>query len=107
MWQNIVTGSHVQSLAKNLFNLSFKLRKFNKATYGDVEINFQRASQAVCSIQGLLQVNPIDENLILKEKRALAAYTIASIAYEKFLHQKSKITWLKLGMIVPDISTHP
>lgn len=60
-------------------------------------MNFKKADHDVISIQSLLQLNPNDAELISKERAACSEFHISSIAYEKYLQQKSKVTWLKLG----------
>lgn len=51
----------------------------------------------MANAQNALYLQPTNHVLISKEKTALVAYNKASLALEKFLQQKSKITWLKLG----------
>lgn len=55
------------------------------------------ANQEVTEVQQLLMDKPDDLELMLKETDCFSNFASASVAYEKFLHQKSKITWLKLG----------
>lgn len=51
----------------------------------------------VSEIRQQLQRNMLDPTLLTQEKQALDHFYQVSGAYEKFLHQKSKITWLRLG----------
>lgn len=60
-------------------------------------MNYRKAEQDVNDIQSLIHLNPNNIDLITKEKGALSSYLLASMAYEKCLQQKSKVTWLKLG----------
>lgn len=99
IWCLKVWGSGFQNIIRNLLKLLFVLKCFNK-NFQDVENTYMLASHKVASIQSILHNNPNDHSLFLKEKCALAAFDKASIAYEKFLQQKSKVTWLKLGGIV-------
>lgn len=73
------------------------MRNFNKVRFGDVVSEFNKSKQILSEIQAQLQTNPQDHTLLVLESEALSNFSKVSSAYEKFLHQKSKITWLRLG----------
>lgn len=70
---------------------------FNKNGYRDVIDQSRDAKLRIAHVQQQLQNNPLDSRLISLEKAALLDLHKASHAYEQFLHQKSKITWLRLS----------
>lgn len=97
VWCSINGGPLLRRIDNKLAKLRRRLREFNQNTFGDIEVRFRKANQEVINAQTMLQSNPDDMNLLTREKDALSNYATASLAYEKFLHQKSKITWLRLG----------
>lgn len=82
---------------KLLSKLRFCLKNFNRIVFGDVEASYHQALLNVSIAQSALHSNLLDDNILLQEQLALSAYSKASIADEKFLQQKCKVSWLKLG----------
>lgn len=60
-------------------------------------INYRETSVALDSIRLQLQEDPLSPALLVLEREALASHSQATISYEKFVHQKSKVNWLRLG----------
>lgn len=59
--------------------------------------NYRESINQVSNIRNLLQTNLLDPTLLSQEKSAMIDLSHATLAYEKFLHQKSKVTWIKFG----------
>lgn len=97
-WNSTVDSHSAMSrLLMKLSRLRKCLRNFNKNVYSDVVNSYNGAKHNLADVQAQLQGNPQDHHLLNLEKEDLNDFSQASIAYEKFLHQKSKITWLRLG----------
>lgn len=96
-WLLNYSGSHIQRLGYKLNQLRHKLKLFNRSTVGDVVIRYKESSMSLDTIRQQLHLDPLNHSLIDLEKEALSLHSQASITYEKFMHQKSKITWLRLG----------
>lgn len=83
-------------LVQKLSKLRNCLGKFNKEVYGDVVDLYNTTTHNLKAIQSQVQINLQDHSLLELEKEPLHNYSLASSAYEKFLHRRSKITWLRL-----------
>lgn len=80
-----------------LSKLRAQLRYFNKEVYGVIVTKYILSIQNVANIRQQLQSNPLDPFLTSQERDAIIQFGRDATAYEKFLHQKSKVIWLRLG----------
>lgn len=59
---------------------------------GDIVNSFRKASNQLADVRMKLQYNLLDPSLLQLERDSLKLYSEVSKAYEKFLHQKSKVS---------------
>lgn len=97
VWESQNQFSLLLRLASKLSRLKTVLKSFNRDEFGDVVSNYRESLNQVAVIRVQLQSNLLDSALLLQEKSALAQLSQTTLAYEKFLYQKSKVTWMKFG----------
>ncbi|KAK3229793.1 hypothetical protein Dsin_001674 [Dipteronia sinensis] len=81
----------------NLRNLKKALKTLNNDKVGDLTIKLIEAKDALDNGQRLLNMQPLDSNLRMREKELISCYTLTLKAEEDLLRQKSRIQWLKAG----------
>lgn len=96
VWKFTGSASPLQRVATNLCILRHKLRKFNRDIFWDIDLKYREADREVTNAHIMLLNNPNSVMLVSKEKEALDNFALISSAYEKFLHQKSTVTKLKM-----------
>ncbi|KAK3229974.1 hypothetical protein Dsin_001855 [Dipteronia sinensis] len=84
------------------YELCSKLRNLKKVLnnndkVGDLTIKSIEAKAALDDCQRLLDQQPLESNLRIREKELISCYTTTLKAEEDILRQKSRIQWLKTG----------
>lgn len=97
IWSTQFQLSPLLRLASKLNKQKFALKNFNRDEFGDVVTRYRECAHQVTVIRGQLQSNLLDFSLLLQQKTALVHLSQSTLAYEKFPHQKSKVTWMKFG----------
>ncbi|KAK3193378.1 hypothetical protein Dsin_024688 [Dipteronia sinensis] len=84
-------------LCSKLCNLKKALKTLNNDKVGDLKIKSIEAKDALDDCQRLIDLQPIDSNLSIREKELISYYTSTLKAEEDLLRKKSRIQWLKAG----------
>ncbi|KAK3193246.1 hypothetical protein Dsin_024556 [Dipteronia sinensis] len=96
-WREQVHGTMQYKLCSKLRNLKKVLKTLNNDKVGDLTIKSIEAKAALDDCQCLLDQQPIDSNLRIREKELISCYTTTLKAEEDLLKQKSRIQSLKAG----------
>ncbi|KAK3229982.1 hypothetical protein Dsin_001863 [Dipteronia sinensis] len=96
-WREQVHGTRQYKLCSKLRNLKKVLKTLNNDKVGDLTIKSIEAKATLDDCQCLLDQQPLDSNLIIREKELISCYTTTLKAEEDLLRQKSRIQWLKAG----------
>ncbi|KAK3230020.1 hypothetical protein Dsin_001901 [Dipteronia sinensis] len=97
VWQEQVHGTMQFKLGSKLRNLKMALKTLNNDNVGDVATKSIEAKVALDARQLLLDIQPLDTNLRMRENELINEYTLSLQAEEDLLRKKSRIQWLKAG----------
>ncbi|KAL2922745.1 hypothetical protein RDABS01_014236, partial [Bienertia sinuspersici] len=73
------------------------LKQLNKQHYSHIEERFHKAKGQLLELKRAIQQAPSDHQLIQKESEASSHFKEMKEAYDSFLYQRAKVTWLKEG----------
>ncbi|XP_074267057.1 uncharacterized protein LOC141590359 [Silene latifolia] len=96
-WDIIWQGTKMFKVVMKLKSLKKTLKELNKNLFGDVDNSSAHAWKALDTIQSQLKLSPTDPHLICQKRDATKIYRDLQLAYDSFLLQKSKATWVNQG----------
>ncbi|XP_050229117.1 uncharacterized protein LOC126678259 [Mercurialis annua] len=96
-WNMEVAGCAMFRLVQKLKNLKTRLKDLNLNHFSGISLKVKESRKLLEELQNNLQKNPLNEDLLLEERAVSIHYRNCLCAEEKFLKQKSRISWLKLG----------
>ena len=96
VWASPLYGNPMAILCRKLQLVKTKIKEINRNS-GNVHANVVAARAELQVIQKDLAGNPVNSNLLVKEAEAVSTLNKALDNEEKFLMQKSRVQWLKLG----------
>ncbi|KAK3193257.1 hypothetical protein Dsin_024567 [Dipteronia sinensis] len=96
-WREQVHGTMQYKLCSKLQNQKKVLKTLNNDKLGDLTIKSIEAKAALDDCQRLLDQQPLDYNLRIREKELISCYTMTLKAEKDLLKQKCRIQWLKAG----------
>ncbi|KAL2894547.1 LINE-1 retrotransposable element ORF2 protein [Bienertia sinuspersici] len=73
------------------------LRQLNKQYYSHIEDRFHKAKEHLLELKRAILQAPTDSQLLQREVDAISHFKEMKEAYESFLFQRAKVTWLKEG----------
>ena len=83
-------------VSTKLKTLKNEIRTFSRENYSDLEKRVQEAHVIVLDCQTKLLLDPTP-SLAEEEAEAQRKWQVLATAEESFLHQRSRVTWLKVG----------
>uniref|UniRef100_A0A803QI18 DUF4283 domain-containing protein n=1 Tax=Cannabis sativa TaxID=3483 RepID=A0A803QI18_CANSA len=93
-----------ESRGSKMFRIVHKLRRFktvlkqiNRTDFSKIQKAETAARTQLAEIQGDLNQNPGNEDLMMQEQMVREKYAEISKAYASFMTQKAKINWAKFG----------
>uniref|UniRef100_A0A803P4K7 Reverse transcriptase domain-containing protein n=1 Tax=Cannabis sativa TaxID=3483 RepID=A0A803P4K7_CANSA len=92
-WMKPILGIGLQAIYLKLTRLKHVLRKFNKNTIGDVEVNYHRAKEKYQEARTCAQVNPRDADCMRNEDEAAKDYNKKA---EMFHNKSTAVTKLNI-----------
>ncbi|GJV36669.1 hypothetical protein Tco_1409146 [Tanacetum coccineum] len=95
-WGMNVVGYNMSKLVKKMQFLKKPLRKLLHSQ-GNLHDRVARLRHELDEVQRALDVNPLSNTLHDEEAVYLSAFTTSSLDEERFLKQKLKIEWLRVG----------
>ncbi|XP_050207366.1 uncharacterized protein LOC126656792 [Mercurialis annua] len=97
VWGVDVTGCAMFNLVQKLKNLKVRLKDLNQNQFSGISLKVKESRKLLEELQNNLQKDPLNEDLLMEERAVSIHYKNCLNAEEKFLKQKSRISWLKLG----------
>ncbi|GJZ32164.1 hypothetical protein Tco_0577600 [Tanacetum coccineum] len=95
-WSSNVSGFHMFQVVSKLKNLTRPIRKL-LFDHGNLHSNVKSLQYELDKVQVNLDADPFNANLREEEAVYVQAYNDALILEERFLKQKAKIEWLRVG----------
>ncbi|KAI3682958.1 hypothetical protein L1987_83365 [Smallanthus sonchifolius] len=95
-WGKNVNGVHMFKVVKKLRTLKHPIRSLF-VKQGNLHNRVKSLRNELDTIQNAVDVNPTDADMRILESDLLAKYQEAMLDEERFLKQKSKVHWLKVG----------
>lgn len=104
-WDIHILGYNMFKVVQRMKNLKGRLRNLHKKEYHNMieQVNVARDDLKMAQVQ--LHAHPMDTNLQQEEKRFRKEFQKISYTTEVMLMQRSKATWLRLGMKTPNTSS--
>ncbi|XP_062100214.1 uncharacterized protein LOC133806095 [Humulus lupulus] len=96
-WSISNNGTPMYKLLSKLKQVKLVLKELNKEGFNDIHVAKLQKRKSLTDCQMELQQDPLNSELIQKEKNARDQFVITHKAYCSFLHQKARLTWLKDG----------
>uniref|UniRef100_A0A1D1ZAL7 LINE-1 reverse transcriptase n=1 Tax=Anthurium amnicola TaxID=1678845 RepID=A0A1D1ZAL7_9ARAE len=96
-WHTHLSGSPMFSFCQKLKSVKAALKRWNMQGFGDIYANISSSKKKLMDIQGQLQLSPLNEDLIYKEKSARSEFSQAILAENMMARQKAKQFWLSQG----------
>ncbi|XP_062075412.1 uncharacterized protein LOC133779470 [Humulus lupulus] len=96
-WARPIEGQGLFRLVGKLTRLKHTLKKFNWRTMGDVTYNYEESRTKYQLAQNALCSDPLNDELLSKEKEAQQSFFRYEKIYSSYIRQKSKTTWLRFG----------
>uniref|UniRef100_A0A1D1YFE7 Retrovirus-related Pol polyprotein LINE-1 n=1 Tax=Anthurium amnicola TaxID=1678845 RepID=A0A1D1YFE7_9ARAE len=96
-WKSDSTGSPMFTFCQKLKSVKNALRSWNKYGFGDVLANISCAKKKLVQMQGQLQDDPLNPDLISNEKSVREEFSRAILAENSLARQKAKQFWLTQG----------
>ncbi|XP_016433077.2 uncharacterized protein LOC107759612 [Nicotiana tabacum] len=96
-WIIKIRGTKMYQLVGKLNRLKRVLKHLNINKFSDIELKVEQVKEELEECQKQIQQNPINYNLIDKDKELANKYSRLKKASDQFLRQKSKVKWLKQG----------
>ncbi|KAF5199867.1 hypothetical protein FRX31_010545 [Thalictrum thalictroides] len=94
-WGSKVYGNHMYVIMQKLKAVKFELKTWHKNKSKPVQEDIARGE--LDEIQTRLQLRPLDQELIQKEREVARTYVRAAVAQESELKQKSRDQVISLG----------
>lgn len=96
-WEtSIVVGTAMFRVSKNLKLLKPVIKDINRVHYSDLEKRVQQSHEDMVAVQAVFFADPSVASAE-RERKAHSSWSKLAIAEEKFLYQKSRVTWASLG----------
>ncbi|XP_026410571.1 uncharacterized protein LOC113305783 [Papaver somniferum] len=96
-WKKEIHGTPIFVYMQKLKLLKVTLKKWNWEIFGDINTKMIQADKNVLSATLLFDSSPEDIYLLNKLVSARGTQEIISAQQREFLHQKSRVKWLKYG----------
>lgn len=96
-WVQPILGCAMYRVMQRLKVVKVALKLMNREGFGDVEANLVKVSHELTKVQEEMHKDVGNFELITREKGAQENLLRAKKNQPTFLHQKSKLTWLKCG----------
>nr|XP_033514585.1 uncharacterized protein LOC117279202 [Nicotiana tomentosiformis] len=103
-WEHEIIGCSMFRVVKKLKLLKQKLKVLNISYFNNIVATADADRLALARVQAELHSNPLGARLQAEELRQFQKFKRPSYLAEVYLQQRSKVTWLKLGMIIIDTS---
>uniref|UniRef100_A0A803Q3C3 Reverse transcriptase domain-containing protein n=1 Tax=Cannabis sativa TaxID=3483 RepID=A0A803Q3C3_CANSA len=96
-WEEESSGTRMFRIVHKLRRLKAVLKHLNRKDFSDIHKAETAARIQLAEIQGELNQNPGNENLMMQEQYARKEYATINKAYASFMTQKAKLNWAKFG----------
>ncbi|XP_062089757.1 uncharacterized protein LOC133796303 [Humulus lupulus] len=96
-WKLLIQGTTMYSLVQKLKRLKGVFKDINKQGFNNIQVADNLAYQDTKERQVLLNKDPLNEKLIENEAEVRKTYLAVHKNFLSFLHQKSKVDWIKEG----------
>ncbi|KAL2923281.1 hypothetical protein RDABS01_014772 [Bienertia sinuspersici] len=96
-WEGEVKGTAIFQVTQKLKRVKNSPKELNKQDFNNLQAEETRTYQEMVEIQETLHREPLNTDLMQKEKAAVYNYNQAHKNYMQYLRQKAKATWIRKG----------